>query len=291
MMDPRLEHKHGQKRSRPFLKRRQFLELHEQAWFPKIWRHLFRAGLGKAFVIFGFPAEISRVLSLFLDEQQPPCLLDLCSGSGELSAHAWRQACSTGGNTAKCRLLLSDLYPEIELWSDLNPNIHFVPDSVDITNIETTNLDEDCTHTRMTLNSLHHFPPAELRSLLDTTANSCRGFIAIDRDARNLREMLITIFIVPLAAAWITAFMLRPFRLQNVLWSLIIPVIPLVALFDGIVSNLRSYTTTELHELCQENCPPSFEWRVGTTPGGHGAPPLVYIIGSRESPQSAPCNP
>jgi len=44
-------------------------------------------------------------------------------------------------------------------------------------------------------------------------------------------------------------FFARKFRLRKMLFTTIIPVIPLMAIFDGIVSILRSYTKEEILAL------------------------------------------
>ena len=46
-------------------------------------------------------------------------------------------------------------------------------------------------------------------------------------------------------------------------WGLLIPVVPLMALFDGIVSNLRTYTVEELAAFTREIDVPGFVWEVG----------------------------
>lgn len=264
-------------------RRRHLIELHEQPWFPEVWRDLFRTGLGKAFVLFGLSRESSRVLAPFLVAHRPAEVLDLCSGSGECSCDVWQRAVSgeDGGALSTCALVLSDLYPNPQRWAASNPANRYVGVPVDARTVGA-----GLPRTWMMLNALHHFPPAELRAFLCGTATSADGFIAVDRTARNWREMFVTIFVVPIAAAIITAFMIRPFRAYNVLWSLIIPVIPLVALLDGIVSNLRSYTVEELRSLIAE-CPSSFAWEVDVTPGGRGVPPMTYIIGTRRSSSEA----
>lgn len=266
-----------------FFTRRHLVELHEQPWFPEVWRDLFRAGLGKAFVLFGLSRETARVLAPFLVAHRPAEVLDLCSGSGEFSRDAWRRALSgeDGGAERRSELVLSDLYPVPQRWAAFHPGNRYIGAPVDI-----RALDAGLPRTWMMLNTLHHFRPDELRDLLQRAATSADGFIAVDRDARTWREMLVTFFLVPIAAAIITAFLIRPFRAHNVLWGLLVPVIPLVALVDGIVSNLRSYTVQELRDLVAD-CPASFAWKVDVTPGGGGAPPLTYIIGARRKDAEA----
>lgn len=256
----------------PF-RRRHLIELHEQPWFPEAWRDLFRAGLGKAFVLFGLSRESSRALSRFLALHRPAELLDLCSGSGECTADALRHTLA-GGEVPRCALVLSDLYPDRQRWT-LACADRWVESPLDVHTI-----DADLPRTWMMLNALHHLRPEELRELLRDAATRAEGFVAVDRDARNWRAMFMTLFLVPLAACVITAFLVRPFRPRNVLWGLVVPVIPLVALLDGLVSNLRSYTVEELESLVAD-ASDTFTWEVGRTPGGAGVPPMTYIFGFR----------
>lgn len=259
--------------SAPF-RRRQLIELHEQPWFPEAWRHLFCTGLGRAFVMFGMSREISLALAPFVARQRPAEVLDLCSGSGECSVDAWAHIPEDEARR-RCTLVLSDLYPDPAAWTRLGPSTRFVDAPVDA-----LALGDDLPRTRIMLNSLHHFTPRELSALLRSTASTADGFLAVDRSARNWREMLITVLVVPAASALITAFALRPLRVSNLLWGLLIPVIPLVALFDGVVSNLRSYTVEELRQLV-EGIPGPLTWEIGQTPGGKGSPPMIYIMGTR----------
>lgn len=260
----------------PF-RRRHLIELHEQPWFPEVWRDLFRAGLGKAFVVFGLSRECARAVDSFLDRHRVAEMLDLCSGSGELSADTLRRA-NESGRSPRCTLVMSDLYPDRRRWSAHDEASGFVEAPLDYRTIRS-----DLPRTWMMLNSLHHLRPDELRDFLRSAVEAADGLVMIDRDARNWREMLMTVFVVPLAAAFITAFLVRPFRPRNLLWGLIVPVIPLVALLDGLVSNLRSYTVAELENVVEE-LGASFTWEIGRTPGGSGVPPMTYIFGFRGSP-------
>lgn len=270
-MDPRVR-----RRRLWELRRRHLVELHEQPWFPEVWRDLFRAGLGKAFVLFGLSRELARPVARLLELHRPTEVLDLCSGSGECSTDAWRRALAAAEHR-RCDLVLSDLFPDRKRWSRAGPEARFVAAPLDA-----RTADADLPRARMMLSALHHFRPEDLRALLADTERTADAFVAVDRAARNWREMLVTVFVVPIAAAFITAFVIRPFRPRNLLWGLLVPVIPLVALVDGVVSNLRSYTVEELRSL---TCDASnaFAWEVGQTAGDRRVPRMNYVLGVRRA--------
>ncbi|HXM61951.1 MAG TPA: hypothetical protein VN950_13935, partial [Terriglobales bacterium] len=72
---------------------------------------------------------------------------------------------------------------------------------------------------------------------------------------------------------------IRPFRWSRLLWTYLIPVIPLVLLFDGVVSCLRTYRPQELREMVEKLKPPScqYQWEIGELAGGKM--PVTYLIG------------
>ena len=43
--------------------------------------------------------------------------------------------------------------------------------------------------------------------------------------------------------------LLCPFHWSRLLWTYLIPLVPLITLFDGLVSCLRTYSVQELHDL------------------------------------------
>ncbi len=80
---------------------------------------------------------------------------------------------------------------------------------------------------------------------------------------------------VPFAVLAMVPF-LRPFRWEWLLFTYVIPLIPLLVLWDGMVSCLRVYSPDELRELV--NGLDGFEWDIGTFPlpfPGYG----TYLVG------------
>ena len=76
---------------------------------------------------------------------------------------------------------------------------------------------------------------------------------------------------------------IRPFRWSRLLWTFLIPIIPAVLLFDGVVSCLRAYSPQELEEVIgklnvseQRN---QYRWEIGECGGGISRSPVTYLIG------------
>jgi hypothetical protein len=78
---------------------------------------------------------------------------------------------------------------------------------------------------------------------------------------RNLLLWTIPVLLIPLLVVVCTPF-IRPFRWQRLFWTYLVPMVPLVAMWDGLVSNLRSYSPTELEELIGDLRGDGYSWRI-----------------------------
>ncbi len=81
-----------------------------------------------------------------------------------------------------------------------------------------------------------------------------------------------------MTALCVTPF-IRPFRLSRLLLTYLIPIIPLITLFDGIVSCLRTYSPTDLRELLDEASPGVYTWYIGEDPIRFSPVPMTYLVG------------
>ncbi len=72
---------------------------------------------------------------------------------------------------------------------------------------------------------------------------------------------IVSMLFVPLGALLVTPF-IRPFRWSRLVFTYVIPVLPLLIVFDGIVSCLRVYSPDELRaHLRLAGEPPKFDAR------------------------------
>jgi hypothetical protein len=80
--------------------------------------------------------------------------------------------------------------------------------------------------------------------------------------SRTLRAFA-TMLLMPVFA-WILTPRMRPFRWSRLLLTYLIPVIPLVVLWDGMVSCFRTRTPEELLALTSDF--PQYDWQAGYAP-------------------------
>jgi hypothetical protein len=70
---------------------------------------------------------------------------------------------------------------------------------------------------------------------------------------------------------------MRPFRWSRLLLTYLIPIVPLVVLWDGIVSCCRTRTPQELLALTSNF--PQYDWQAGYAHDQHSWLAPVYLIG------------
>lgn len=88
---------------------------------------------------------------------------------------------------------------------------------------------------------------------------------------------LIQFFFSPINVLLVTPF-IRPFSLGRLLFTYLIPVVPIFVWWDGLVSVLRTYSVEEMTDMTKQlKNGDSFEWEIGAIKNG----PMVnlYLLG------------
>jgi hypothetical protein len=77
----------------------------------------------------------------------------------------------------------------------------------------------------------------------------------------------------------LTTPFIRPFRIGRIIFTYLIPVVPLFVWWDGIISSLRTYSIKEMEDLVKsvENND-SFVWEIGRLKSGPGV--VLYLLGT-----------
>jgi hypothetical protein len=123
--------------------------------------------------------------------------------------------------------------------------------------------------------SFHHFSPDEARAILQNAVDAGEGigiFEITRRAPSTIGLMFAWALMLFVSTPWI-----RPFRWSRFFWTYIVPVIPLVLLFDGVVSCLRTYSLQELYEIVEKLGANEYQWQIGED--ASGKVPITYLIG------------
>jgi hypothetical protein len=256
------------------MRRMQLIEIHDQSWFPGFLRDQVTDALQAILNLLDLYKPIRHRLSKALQSAGANQVLDLCSGAGG----PWPRLCSVldRDGMRPVDVCLTDKYPHARNVRDAETSscdkLHFHPDPIDATKIPVS-----MDGFRTVFNSFHHFQPLEARAILQDAIDRRQGIGIFEAPGRHVSTVLLA-FLVPLAD-WIVTPFLRPFQWSRLLYTYVIPVIPVVLWFDGIVSCLRAYSPQELGELTEGLSPNHYQWDRGEEKGGFLSVPITYLIG------------
>jgi hypothetical protein len=125
--------------------------------------------------------------------------------------------------------------------------------------------------------AFHHFCPEQACAVLADAVRNRQGIGVFEATQRGPLA-LVLMLLSPLMVLVMTPF-IRPFRWSRLLWTYLLPLVPLVTLFDGLVSCLRTYSVQELHELTARLGANDYQWDVGTLKSETTPIPISYLVG------------
>lgn len=256
-------------------------EIHEQAWFPKSLRDHVLDGLQSVFRFAKIYEPIASRLAGAVKAAGAHRLIDLCSGGG--GPWVWLHRTLARQSSDPLEICLTDKYPNLGAFRSAREAsggaISYSSESVDATAIP-----QGLDGFRVLFTSFHHFAPIQAAAILQSAVNNRQGIAIFEASRRRPLSILLT-FLVPVGA-FLTVPFIRPFRLSRLFWTYVIPVIPFVLWFDGILSCLRAYSPAELAQLVAHLDANDYKWEIGEV-NGHLAP-VTYMLGYPTQQVTAP---
>jgi hypothetical protein len=262
------------------LPRMQLFELEDFPWFPAVIRDLATDYLHFIEARFELHKPVVPLVRDALAVSKAARVVDLCSGGGGPVAAIYGSLVNEG---IAVPFTLTDKFPNVGAFrrlSELHPaGISYVADSVDAANVP-----RDLTGLRTMFNAFHHFGPAAARAVLRCAVEARQPIAIFEIPERSLATMIPLLF-TPLFMAIATPF-IRPFQWRRLLWTYVLPLVPLTGWWDGLVSQWRAYTCAEMLELTHGL--DDYEWtsarvRIEVTPGHVtylvGIPKPLYVMG------------
>lgn len=247
-------------------------ELEDLPWFPRTIRDLATDYLHFMETTFALHRPVVPLLRDAVQQSGSTRVVDLCSGGGGPTL-ALHKALIADGLTIS--FTLTDKYPNVAAFRSLaaaHPEgISYVEDSVDATDVP-----RELVGFRTMFNAFHHFAPAAGRAVLQSAVDAAQPIGVFEIPERTI-AMTIPLLFTPLYVAVATPF-IRPFQWRRLLWTYLLPLVPLTCWWDGIVSELRAYTVPELKELTR-GLGDDYDWQAGrvrivATPGH-----VTFLIG------------
>lgn len=249
-------------------------ELEDQTWFPATVRNLATDYLNFIETTFALHHPVVALLSQALRETRAESVLDLCSGGGGLIPPLQKALAADG---LCVDFTLTDRFPNMDsfrLAAAKSPGrIAFIVEPVDARTVPIR-----LKGFRTMFNAFHHFGPADAEAVLRDAAQAGQPIGIFEIPDRTAFTIVPLLLLTPLLVVLATPF-IRPFRWRRLLWTYILPLVPLTCWWDGIVSQLRAYTPLELERMANTVAIERYSWRSGQVPISSTPGRLTYLLG------------
>ena len=234
------------------------------------------------------------LVSRVLDEHGIDHIVDLGSGSGGAMPDVL-SALREGPTARDVHLTMTDLHPNrdaIEMFAGgSEAPIRYLRESVDATNIATAP-----PGLKTMVNAFHHMGPRQARAILESAAEGRQPLLVYEMVKNRLPVPVWALLLpvtLPLMAilALLLTLRVRPLSLQQVVFTYIVPIVPIAFAWDAMASMPRIYTPEDLDELLEGLESPEYGWEQGTARTRSGRTLGSYLLGVPYGPQSSLENP
>jgi hypothetical protein len=254
------------------MKRLHLLEIEDQPWCPSAVRDALTDHLQFTLAITRTYAPIIPVLARVLRLTGSRRIIDLCSGGAGPWPWLGPALSEQGLDVSVC---LTDRYPNFQALRSTTKGGHgltYCPNPVDATQVP-----DDLCGFRTIFTAFHHFEPARAKAILSDAVRQRQG-IGVFEVTRRSASALALMLPAPLTVLACAPF-IRPFRWSRLLFTYLLPLVPAVTLFDGLVSCLRTYDIHDLRELTRSFEAEDYQWEIGITKAKASPMPVTYLLG------------
>ncbi|MCC3157191.1 class I SAM-dependent methyltransferase [Hymenobacter sp. 15J16-1T3B] len=250
-------------------------EFEDQPWFPAPVRAGMMDYLRFMITHLHTYRPIAPLLAEGLRRSGQTQVLELCAGGGGGTEDVLQALRAAG--LPEARVTLTDLYPQPAAWRHLQAQtagaIGYEPAPVNALQVPPA-----LPGFRAVFSAFHHFRPAAAEALLRDAVQAGRGVGVFEGAGKHWLELLLACTVMPVALLCIMPFV-RPFSLSRLLFTYLIPLIPLFTIWDGMVSILRMYPPEQLLALARRADPSGrYHWQAGRVRHAWG-PEVTYLVG------------
>lgn len=264
------------------MKRIQLFEFEDYSWFP----HWLRRCMTNLIVVLHKMMGISEVLAYLiarvLKEKNLSKIIDLGSGSGGAMPEVLK-ALHTMKELNHVELVMTDLYPNQETMKRFNQEttdkISYLETPVDATDLITAP-----NGLKTMINSFHHMSPKAARQILESAEVNNQPILIYEM-AENKIPLFIWVILLPISLVILvimTLFMtpfVKPLTWQQLVFTYLIPIIPICYAWDGQASLPRMYTMKDIDELLEGLGNADYYWEHGPAKKSNGKKLGTYIVG------------
>jgi hypothetical protein len=250
-------------------------ELEDQQWFPGFLRNYVTDFLQFLSNTAKLYKPVVPLIEKALRAGNTRTIVDLGSGGG--GGLLWLNN-ELKKSFPDLKITLTDFYPNIsafEFTKTRASNFEFITRPVDARNVP-----PDLKGLRTQFLSFHHFKPSDAQKILQNAVDSNSPIAIFEAQERSVASLLAMLF-SPVTVLVLTPF-IRPLKIGRIVFTYIIPILPFIVLWDGIVSSLRTYSVEEMNALVKGlEGSEKYQWEINRVKSGPGV--VLYLWGSKKS--------
>ncbi|MFD2201668.1 hypothetical protein [Shivajiella indica] len=258
------------------MKRIHLVEFEDLPWFPNWIRELMTRYIQTFHKILNTSDHLIPLVEKGLSFSSSSQILDLCSGSGGPMPDVLKNL-KKKEKHSNLKLFLSDLFPNQKAIKEINKkaikDIQYLEDPLDATQV-----DSKFTGLRTMVSGLHHMKPFLAKQVLRNAMES-KEPILIFEISDNSAPIFLWWLAIPVAfitSLFVTPFV-RPMTWQQLVFTYLIPILPLFIAWDGAVSNARTYTIGDMQKLVEDLSDDFYQWEMGKIKGKGGN--KLFLLG------------
>ena len=220
-------------------------EFEDQSWLPRRLRNAMTAYLACVYGATPLPKLWAEQLASVMADSHEDRIVDLGSGSGGPLTLIETELKKLGREP---KIQMTDLYPRAIPGYFPNP-------------VDATKVPETLPGVRTMFASFHHFRPNAARAILEDAFRLRRPICVFEGSARNPASIVGAI-LIPILVLLMTP-RIRPVSAFQIFFTYLIPILPLLIFWDGLVSQLRTYSVDDLREMTSGLESPGYRWEAG----------------------------
>lgn len=251
-------------------------EFEDLKWFPAIIRQGQTDYLHFVISKANIYKPAAGILKEIIYNTQKKEILDLCSGGG--GGIDMLQKNLEEIKAGEISITLSDKYPNTGAFEEIKKRtggkISYIKEPVDV-----LNLADPEKRIRTMFSAFHHFNPEDAALILKNAVNDNVPIAVFEGASKDFKNFMGILLLTPIIMFFATPFM-KPFRLSRLIFTYIVPLIPITTVWDGLVSILRMYSEDELKEMAKTVTIGGYIWKTGTAKSKMGNT-IMYMAGYR----------
>ncbi|EAQ99803.1 hypothetical protein [Maribacter sp. HTCC2170] len=264
------------------MKRIQLFEFEDFNWFPSWLRTCMTNLIVILQKMMGVPEVLAGLIAEVLRKKNLNNIVDLGSGSGGAMPEVLDSLHAIKG-LENVELVMTDLFPNDKMLKKFNQNtedkISYSQTSVDATNIATAP-----EGLKTMVNCFHHMPPKKAKEILASAQRTNQALLIYEMGENNIPLLIwwlllpISLVILIIMVLFMTPFV-KPLTWRQIVFTYLIPIIPICYAWDGQASLPRMYTLKDLDVLLEGLGSDNYTWKKGHAKKENGKKSGTFLLG------------